>query len=270
MDSMFNRLQTHKILIGNVQIGHQNKVVIQSMTNTKTSDVAKTINQIKRLIQCGAELVRVAILDQADVIALKEITKISPCPIIADIHYNYRFALMAIENGAAKIRINPVNIDTKYLKKIVDVAKEHCVAIRIGINQGSRLNKKKFNTPQAMINCAQRFIKLFETWNFFNIVVSLKSSDPSVVTNLYELAAQKIKYPLHLGVTETGTQTNAIIKSCIGLVPLLQKGIGDTIRISVTGDPVVEPIIAKKILNNIGLYQNTPNIVSCPTCGRLQ
>jgi (E)-4-hydroxy-3-methylbut-2-enyl-diphosphate synthase len=159
---MINRLRTHKVFVGNVQIGHQNKVVIQSMTNTKTSNVVQTINQIKELVNNGAQLVRVAVLDQNDAQSLKSITKLSPCPIIADIHYNHHFAIEVIKNGVSKIRINPANINEKHLKEIVDIAKKYKVAIRIGINQGSRLNKKNFSTPKAMINCAIKFIKLFE------------------------------------------------------------------------------------------------------------
>jgi (E)-4-hydroxy-3-methylbut-2-enyl-diphosphate synthase len=160
---MIKRTQTHKIFIGNVQVGHQNKVVIQSMTNTKTSHIDVTIKQIKELVKYGAQLVRVAVLDEDDANALKQITKLSPCPIIADIHYNYRLALEAITNGVSKIRINPANIDIKHLKEIVETAKQHQVAIRIGINQGSRLNKKKINTPKSMVDCALKFIKLFES-----------------------------------------------------------------------------------------------------------
>jgi (E)-4-hydroxy-3-methylbut-2-enyl-diphosphate synthase len=159
---MTNRLKTHKVLVGDVQIGHQNKVVIQSMTNTKTSNVNQTIQQIKELVKHGAELVRVAVLDESDVKALKQLTKLAPCPIIADIHYNHRFAVEAIRNGVAKIRINPANIDEKYLKEIASIAKKNKVAIRIGINQGSRLNKKSFTTPNSMIQCAIKFVKLFE------------------------------------------------------------------------------------------------------------
>jgi (E)-4-hydroxy-3-methylbut-2-enyl-diphosphate synthase len=159
---MFKRWQTHKVLVGNVPIGHQNKVVIQSMTNTKTSDVNQTIKQIRTLVQYGVQLVRIAVLDEDDVIAIKRIVKLAPCPIIADIHYNYRFAIEAIKNGAAKIRINPANIDIKYLHKIVETAKQHKTVIRIGINQGSKLNKRIFNTSLSMINCALKFVKLFE------------------------------------------------------------------------------------------------------------
>jgi (E)-4-hydroxy-3-methylbut-2-enyl-diphosphate synthase len=267
---MFTRLQTHKVLVGDVQIGHQNKVVIQSMTNTKTSNVIPTINQIKELVKHGAQLVRVAVLDQSDALALKQITKLSPCPIIADIHYNYRLAIIAIQNGVAKIRINPANIDLDHLQEIVKTAKAHQVAIRIGINQGSKLNQRSFATPKAMINCALKFIKLFENWNFHAIIVSLKSSQPLLTNILYQQAAQKIKYPLHLGVTEAGTLTNATIKNTIGLVPLLQKGIGDTIRVSISDHPITEVVVAKKILSNLGLYKNIVNIIACPTCGRLQ
>ncbi|MDR1991626.1 MAG: flavodoxin-dependent (E)-4-hydroxy-3-methylbut-2-enyl-diphosphate synthase [Mycoplasmataceae bacterium] len=267
---MISRQNTQKIIVGNVQIGHQNKVIVQSMTNTKTSDVNATIQQIRKLVNAGAQLVRVAILDEIDANALKKIVEKAPCPIIADIHYNHKLAMLAIKNGAAKIRINPANINQKLLKEIVSCAKKYNTVIRIGINQGSKLNNKNFTTAKSMINCALKFIKLFESWHFYKIIVSLKSSDPLLTTNLYELASHKIKYPLHLGVTEAGTKENAIIKSSIGLAPLLSKGIGDTIRISISGDPIDEPRIARKILHSLHLCNDTIDIIACPTCGRLQ
>lgn len=265
---IYLRNKTKKIKIGNVFVGGQNKIVIQSMTNTKTSNVSATLKQIEQLVKNGCELVRVAILDDQDLKALKQICKKSKCPIIADIHFNYQYAIQAIKSGAKKIRINPGNIaDKNQLKKIIAVAKQYNVAIRIGINSGS-LPKNIKNTPQNIVNCAIKWIKYFEQNNFYNIVISLKSSDPIQTKQLYKIAASKIKYPLHLGVTEAGGPLDSAIKSTIGLGELIQEGIGDTIRVSISGNPIIEPIIAKKILNVCGLKQNIPNVISCPTCGR--
>ncbi|MDR0739696.1 MAG: flavodoxin-dependent (E)-4-hydroxy-3-methylbut-2-enyl-diphosphate synthase [Mycoplasmataceae bacterium] len=265
---MFTRKNTIKVLVGNIQIGQQNKIVIQSMTNIKTSNWKVVIRQINDLTTNGAELVRVSLLDKDDVMALKHIIQYAPCPIIADVHYNSNFAIAAIKSGAAKIRINPSNISHDRLKEIVDCAKKYNTAIRIGFNQGSKSNNYK--NPDDMVNSAIQLIKQFEKWHFYKIIVSLKSSDSSLVTRLYELAAHKIKYPLHIGVTEAGTHDTAIIKSVLGLSPLLNKGIGDTMRISITGNPLVEPVVTKKILHALNLYPNLPNVISCPTCGRLQ
>lgn len=267
------REQTKKILVKNIQIGNQNKVVIQSMTNTKTSNIEKTLDQINRLCKEGAELVRVAVLDDEDANSLKEIVKLAKCPIIADIHFNYEFALKAIKNGVAKIRINPGNIgNEENLKEIIKAANEKNVAIRIGVNSGS-LPKDLFNKYGVSANCmlkaALRFIKFFEENNFFNIVVSLKATDPLLTIKAYELASKKIKYPLHIGITEAGSIFNGTIKSCAGLSVLLYKGIGDTIRISLTGDPIVEIKVVKKLLNSLNLYKNIVDVIACPTCGRL-
>lgn len=265
---IYLRNKTKKIHVGNVTIGGQNKVVIQSMTNTKTSNVSETLNQINQLVDKGCELVRVAILDEVDLVGLKQICKKAKCPIIADIHFNYLFAIKAIQAGVKKIRINPGNIsDEKQLKEIIKVAKKNNVAIRIGINSGS-LPKGIKDTYKNIVDVAIKWICFFEKNKFTNLVVSLKSSDPNMTKQLYLMGASKIKYPLHLGVTEAGSLISSIIKSTIGLSEVLQKGIGDTIRISISGDPLQEPIVARKLLVASGADKNSTNIISCPTCGR--
>lgn len=267
------RENTVAVMVGNIQIGGNNNVVIQSMTNTKTSDVKKTIQQIKELYKNGCQLVRVAVFDLEDSLALKEIVLKSPVPIIADIHFNHEFAITAIKSGVSKIRLNPGNIsDEKQLEKIIKLAKKANVAIRIGVNSGSIpidiLNRYGVSS-KSMVTTAKRYISKFEELNFRNIVLSLKCSDPLMTIESYRLASKKFKYPLHIGVTEAGNKTSGIIKSCAGLSPLLYDGIGNTIRISLTGDPIQEIEVCKKLLNSFGLYKNVVNIIACPTCGRL-
>lgn len=270
---MLKRKDTKKIMIGNIQIGNQNKVVIQSMTNTKTHDIDKTIAQINSLIKEGAEIVRVAILDEKDVEALKKIVKKVSCPIIADIHFNHMLAIKAIENGAAKIRLNPGNIKNESeLIKILELANKNNVAIRVGVNSGSLpldIVKKYGVCAKAMIIAANRYITIFEKHNFTNIVISLKTSNAMLAIETYEKASKKFIYPLHLGITEAGSINSGTIKSSVGLGIILSKGIGDTIRVSLTGDPVEEIKVCKKILNTLNLFSNMVDIISCPTCGRL-
>lgn len=267
------REKTKKIFVKNVQIGGQNKVVIQSMTNTKTHDVSSTLTQIKKLVNEGCELVRVAIFDDRDIVALNEITKNSPCPIIADIHFNPMYAIEAIKSGASKIRLNPGNIKDEFqLKKIINLANENRVPIRVGVNSGSLpidIMKEYGITPKSMIIAAQRYVKLFEDNNFNNIVVSLKATDVLLTIEAYKLASKKFNYPLHIGITESGSIFNGTIKSSAGLGVLLYEGIGNTIRISLTGEPTTEVKVCKKLLNSFGLYNNIVDVISCPTCGRL-
>ncbi|MEF9984873.1 MAG: flavodoxin-dependent (E)-4-hydroxy-3-methylbut-2-enyl-diphosphate synthase [Malacoplasma sp.] len=270
---MLKRKNTKKIMVGNIQIGNQDKVIMQSMTNTKTHDVVRTVKQINDLVREGADIVRVAILDDKDAQALKDIIKLVKCPIVADIHFNHMLAIEAIKNGAAKIRLNPGNIkNEEELTKILDLANKKNVVIRVGVNSGSLpldLVKKYGVCSKAMIIAADRYIKLFEKHNFTNIVVSLKATDTLLAIDVYEKAAKKFIYPLHLGITESGSITSGTIKSSVGLGAILAKGIGDTIRVSLTGDPVEEIKVCKKILNTLGLYPNLVDIISCPTCGRL-
>lgn len=267
------RENTKKIFVRNIQIGGQNKVIIQSMTNTKTHNVVETLKQINQLVKEGCELVRVAVLDDLDASKLKEIVENSPCPIIADIHFNPLLALKAIDSGVAKIRLNPGNIKNEIdLKKIIEKANSKNIPIRIGVNSGS-LPSDLMNTygvtPTSMVIAAKRYIKLFEDNGFNNIVVSLKATDAMLAIKAYELASEEFPYPLHIGITESGSLFNGTIKSSAGLGVLLHMGIGDTIRISLTGNPISEIKVCKKLLNTFGLYDNLVDVISCPTCGRL-
>lgn len=267
------RTETKQVKINNVILGHQNKVLIQSMTNTKTNNLDATLAQILSLKIAGCDLVRVAVFDDEDAKVLPELIKKTPCELIADIHFNFEYAIKAIEAGFKKIRLNPGNLsDPKKLKIITELAKKNNVVIRVGVNSGSipiNLVNQYGVSSKAMVEAAKHYIKLLNEYDFDDIVISLKASDPLMMIEAYELASQTFKYPLHLGVTESGVGTDGIIKSTIGLTPLLLKGIGDTIRISLTNDPVDEVYVAKKILNVLGLRKDLVDIVSCPTCGRL-
>lgn len=271
---MINRTNTKKIMVGNVQIGGQDHVVIQSMTTTKTHDIDATLKQINSLVNEGCELVRVAVLDEKDVSSLPELVKLSPVPLVADIHFSYLFALKVMDSGIKKIRINPGNItDEKQLKQIIDKAKEKNIVIRIGVNSGSipldLIDKYKGATIEGMLEACDRAVKLFEKYDFRNIIISLKATNPLWTIKLYEKASKMFNYPLHLGVTEAGTLINGTIKSCVGLSSLLINGIGDTIRISLTEDPIEEVRIAKKLLMATGVETNQVDVIACPTCGRL-
>lgn len=267
---MLNRLNTRPIKVGNIQIGGQNKVVIQSMTNTKTKDVDATIKQILALEEAGCEIVRVAVLDTEDAKAIGEIKKHIHIPVVADIHFNPAFAIEALKQGVDKIRLNPGNIeDETKIKEIVTLAKERQVPIRIGINAGS-LNKKYEHSEEAMIESAKDHIRILEALDFHDICLSFKSSDAIETINAYKLAAKTFPYPLHLGVTEAGGLLDSSIKSSLALGNLLLDGLGDTMRISISDDPVKEIMVAKKILKTCRLYRNIPTLISCPTCGRIQ
>lgn len=264
------RETTRPITLGNVQIGGQNKVVIQSMTNTKNKDVEATVKQILALEKVGCEVVRTAILDKEDAEAITEIKKHIHIPLVADIHFNGDLAIAAIKAGADKIRLNPGNLeDETKIVEIVKLCKEKRVPIRIGINSGS-LNKKYTRTPENMIKSAWDHIRILEALDFHDIALSFKSSDPEECIAAYELAAKEFPYPLHLGVTEAGGLLNSAIKSSVALGKLLMEGIGDTIRISISDDPVEEVKVAKKLLRACNLKKDVPNLVSCPTCGRIQ
>ncbi|MGI6144201.1 MAG: flavodoxin-dependent (E)-4-hydroxy-3-methylbut-2-enyl-diphosphate synthase [Clostridia bacterium] len=270
---MMKRRVTKNFLLGSVGCGHLYPVSVQSMTNTHTANVAATIDQILRLAEAGCEIVRVAVPDREAGEALKEIVSLSPLPIVADIHFDYRLALLAIKNGVHGLRLNPGNIGAEWkVKEIVKAAKERNIPIRIGVNSGS-LDKKFLEqygkpTALAMVESALEHINILESLNFDLIKISLKSSQVPLMLEAYRMIAEKTAYPLHLGVTEAGLSERAMIKSAIGIGTLLAEGIGDTIRVSLTGDPCQEIKAAKHILSTLGLRENGVEIISCPTCGR--
>ena len=272
---MIKRNQTRKIMVGNVQIGGQDKVVIQSMCNTKTKDIDVTVKQILDLEKVGCEIIRVACLDIEDAKAIKEIKKQIHIPIVADIHFDYKIALEAIKSGVDKVRINPGNIGSEEkVKAVVDACKERNIPIRIGVNGGSLekdlLEKYGKPTAKAMVESAKRHIDILEKLEFYDIAISLKASSLDLCIEAYEEAAKTFDYPLHLGITESGTEFSGTIKSSIGLGIMLREGIGDTMRVSLSDDPVKEVPVAKEILKDCGLYNKVPNLVACPTCGRTQ
>lgn len=273
---MERREQTKIIKVGNVQIGGQNKVVIQSMCNTKTKDIDSTVGQILALEQVGCQIVRVACLDKEDAKAIKQIKEKIHIPIVADIHFDYQIALEAIEAGVDKVRINPGNIgNEERIKQVVEACKKRKIPIRIGVNAGS-LEKdllQKYGgkpTAKAMVESAKRHIAILEKLNFYDICVSLKASDLNLCIEAYEEASKSFDYPLHLGITEAGTVFSGTILSSIGLGIMLKEGIGDTMRVSLSANPVEEIRVAKEILKNCKLYDKSPKLIACPTCGRTQ
>ena len=271
----YERRKTRKIKIGNIFIGGDAPISVQSMTNTDTRDAEATIAQIKKLEDAGCDIVRVAVPDMT---AAKNISKIKEAisiPLVADIHFDYRLALEAIEQGIDAIRINPGNIGSEdRTRQVVEACKKNSIPIRIGVNGGS-LEKElleKFGgpTPEAMVESAMKHIEILEKLDFYDIVISLKNSDIRKSVEAYRLMSEKVDYPLHLGITEAGGVKKGTIKSSIGVGSLLVDGIGDTIRISLTGDPTEEIHVGKEILRSIGLLNDKIKIVSCPTCGRCQ
>lgn len=269
------REETRSVQVGNLTIGGNNHVVIQSMCNTKTKNVEATIKQINALEQAGCELVRVAVFDKEDAYAIKEIKKEIHIPLVADIHFDYKLALIAIESGIDKVRINPGNIgSTEKVKAVVDACKEKHIPIRIGVNGGSLekeiLEKYGEPTPEGMVESAMKHVKILEDLDFHDIVISLKSSNTMLTIKAYELASKTFPYPLHVGVTEAGTALGGTIKSSLGIGTLLYEGIGNTIRVSLSDDPVEEIKVAKILLKELGLLKGVPTLVSCPTCGRIQ
>ena len=270
---MSYREQTKVIHIGDKVIGGGNPVLIQSMTNTRTEDVAATVAQIHRLEQAGCEIIRCTVPTLEAAQALKEIKKEITIPLVADIHFDYKMAIAAMENGADKIRINPGNIGSREnVKAVVDVAKERNIPIRVGVNSGS-LEKnlvEKYHgvTADGIVESALDKVHIIEELGYDNLVISIKSSDVLMCTKAHEVLADKTKYPLHVGITESGTVWSGNIKSALGLGMILSQGIGDTIRVSLTGDPVEEIKSAKLILRTLGLRKGGIEVVSCPTCGR--
>jgi (E)-4-hydroxy-3-methylbut-2-enyl-diphosphate synthase len=264
------REHTRPIFIAGNQLGGNNKVYIQSMTNTYTKDVDSTVAQIKLLEKAGCEMIRVAVLDMVDAKALSEIKKQINIPLIADIHFDYRLALEAINQGVDKIRLNPGNIPKReHVELVVKACKEKNIPIRIGVNSGSLPNRMA-PTAQNMVETAKGHIDILESMDFYDIALSLKATDMQLMIEAYRLAAETFPYPLHLGVTEAGTAFSGAIKSAMGIGILLAEGIGNTIRVSLTDNPVLEIQAAKEILKNLGLKDKVPNLISCPTCGRIQ
>ncbi len=262
-----------EIQIGNKKIGGKNPILIQSMTNTDTRDADATVKQILELEKAGCDIIRCAVPDMESCDSIKEIKKKIHIPLVCDIHFDYRLAVKSIENGADKIRINPGNIgSTEGIKKIVDKAGERNIPIRVGVNSGS-LEKKireKYNgvTPEGLSESALDKVRIIEDLGYDNIVISIKSSDVMLCVRAYEMVDKKSPYPLHVGITESGTVYNGSVRSAVGLGILLNEKIGDTVRVSLTGDPVEEIRAAKTILSALDLRKTGAEIISCPTCGR--
>ena len=268
-----HRETTKVIHIGDRVIGGGNPILIQSMTNTKTADVKATVEQIKRLEEAGCEIIRCTVPDEQAAQSLKEIKKNISIPLVADIHFDYRMAIAAIENGADKIRINPGNIGGREkLTRVVKKAKERSIPIRVGVNSGSLekalIEKYGGVTAEGIVESALDKVRMIEDCDYDNIVISIKSSDVLMCVKAHELIAQKTRYPLHVGITEAGTVFSGNIKSGVGLGIILYEGIGDTVRVSLTGDPAEEIRSAKLILGTLGLRKRGVELVSCPTCGR--
>ncbi|MCH5332314.1 MAG: flavodoxin-dependent (E)-4-hydroxy-3-methylbut-2-enyl-diphosphate synthase [Agathobacter sp.] len=267
--------RTREVAIGSRVIGGGAEIAIQSMTNTRTEDVEATVAQIERLTAAGCEIIRCAVPTMAAAAALSEIKKRITIPLVADIHFDYRLALSAIEHGADKIRINPGNIGSaERVRAVVDAAKERAVPIRVGVNSGSLekelLEKYGGVTAEALVESALTQAKRIEDMGYDNLVISIKSSDVMMCVKAHELIAEQTDHPLHVGITEAGTLTAGNIKSAVGLGLILHQGIGDTIRVSLTADPVEEVKSAKMILRTLGLKKGGIEVVSCPTCGRTQ
>ena len=264
---------TKQVQVGGVAIGGGARVTIQSMTNTETRDVPATLQQIRALADAGCDIVRVSVYDEACARAVRALVDGSPVPLVADIHFDYRLALAAIENGADKIRINPGNIGSEErVRAVVDKAKEYGIPIRVGVNSGSLekelLEKYHGVTAEGIVESALMKVRMIEEMGYDNLVISIKSSDVLMCIKAHELIAEQTAYPLHVGITEAGTVRSGTIKSSVGLGIILHQGIGDTIRVSLTGDPVEEVMTAKQILKTLGLRKGGVEVVSCPTCGR--
>ncbi|MDQ0337609.1 (E)-4-hydroxy-3-methylbut-2-enyl-diphosphate synthase [Caldalkalibacillus uzonensis] len=272
---MYHRTQTRPVRVGNLTIGGNDQVVIQSMTTTKTHDVDATVAQINRLAEAGCQIVRVACPDMRAAEAIPEIKKRIDIPLVADIHFDYKLALKAIEGGIDKIRINPGNIGKREkVEAVVKAAKERGIPIRIGVNAGSLekriLEKYGYPTADGMVESALYHISILEELDFHDIVVSLKASDVRLAIEAYQKAAKTFNYPLHLGITEAGTLFAGTVKSAAGLGALLAQGIGSTIRVSLSADPVEEVRVARELLKTFGLAANAATLISCPTCGRIE
>ena len=270
-----DRKKTREISIGDVVIGGDRPIAIQSMTNTRTEDVEATVRQIQALTRAGCEIVRCAVPTMEAAQALRRIRDQISIPLVADIHFDYRLAIAAVENGADKIRINPGNIGSRErIRAVVDCCRERGVPIRIGVNSGSlekeRIEKYGGVTAEGLVESALDKVALVQEMGYDDLVISIKSSDVPMCIRAHELIADRTDFPLHVGITESGTVRSGTIKSSVGLGAILSQGIGDTIRVSLTGDPVSEIYVAKKILQTLGLRREGIQVVSCPTCGRTQ
>ncbi len=273
MSIKFERKHTRGVMVGDIMIGSKAPIIIQSMTNTNTKNVDATVAQIDALTKAGCEIVRVTVPDMESAMAISKIKEQITIPLVADIHFDYKLALAAIENGVDKLRINPGNIgDESRVKEVVNAAKAKGIPIRIGVNGGSLekdlLEKYAGVTPEALVDSASRHIEILERLDFRDIIVSMKASNVPLCTKAYELFSQKYDYPTHVGITEAGTLYGGTIKSAVGLGAILSQGIGDTIRVSLTTDPVEEIKCARQILQSLGLRTFGVEIISCPTCGR--
>ncbi|QTL98418.1 flavodoxin-dependent (E)-4-hydroxy-3-methylbut-2-enyl-diphosphate synthase [Iocasia frigidifontis] len=269
----YQRRKTHQVFYGNVPVGGDAPISVQSMTNTKTADIDKTVKQIEELVVAGCEIIRVAVPDMKTASCLSRLRERIKIPLIADIHFDYKLALEAVKQGVDGLRLNPGNIgDFDHLKRVAQKAKEAGIPIRIGVNSGSLEKKllKKYGsvTAEAMVESALSHISLLEENGFNDIVVSLKSTDIWMTLKAYSLLAQEVDYPFHIGITEAGTVWSGTIKSALGLGSILTAGLGDTVRVSLTGSPVEEVRVGWQILRLLDLRQRGPKIISCPTCGR--
>lgn len=269
------RNETRAIKVGNLVIGGNDQVIIQSMTNTKTKNIEATVKQINDLANSGCQLVRLAVLNMDDALAIKEIKSRVNIPLVADIHFDYRLALQAIKSGIDKIRINPGNIGSiDKVKLVVEACKKKHIPIRIGVNGGSLekdiLEKYGKPTAKAMIESAKKHVEILESLDFYDICISLKSSNTLLTIEAYQLASETFPYPLHIGVTEAGTKLGGTIKSSLGIGTILYQGIGNTIRVSLSDSPLEEIKVAKTLLKELELIDNVPTLISCPTCGRIQ
>ncbi|MFT9487499.1 MAG: flavodoxin-dependent (E)-4-hydroxy-3-methylbut-2-enyl-diphosphate synthase [Tepidibacillus sp.] len=272
---MYRREATRPVYVGNVQIGGQSDVVIQSMATTDTRDIDATVSEIERLAEVGCQIVRLAVINEDAAKAIEQIKKRSPLPLVADIHFDYKLALIALESGIDKIRINPGNIGSiEKVQKVVEACRARNVPIRIGVNSGSIekeiLNKYGHPTAEGLVESALKHVEILEQLDFYDMVISLKASNVPMMIKAYHLMAEKRNYPLHVGVTEAGTIFSGSIKSAVGIGSVLSSGIGDTIRVSLTGEPTEEIKVAKEMLKSLEIRTNEPEIISCPTCGRVQ
>lgn len=270
---MIKRRKTRQLFVGKVPVGGDAPVAVQSMTNTHTDDAEATLAQIRELAAAGCDIIRCAVPDMAAAEGLKRICKESPIPVIADIHFDYKLALAAIEAGVDGLRLNPGNIGGREkVEAVVEAAKKRNIPIRIGVNAGSLpkdlLEKHGHPTPEALVEAAWRHVRILEELDYRNIKISLKAHDVPLTIAAYKLMAAQCDYPLHVGITEAGTVNSGIIKSAVGIGSLLSQGIGDTIRVSLTGDPVNEVKVAYDVLKALGLREHGPTLISCPTCGR--